>query len=141
MEEHWSSRASCKDAPLEIFFPETEAEVKAEAWRPYCRNCPVLAQCAWDARDRSSFKVSGVWGGRYIPPPPAENPTGKNYQPTGAIGLLGRGVCHKGGHKIDSEADLIVFHEGKRTRRYCRVCYIAKHVPEGDRNPVRASWR
>lgn len=58
-------RAACRDADLELFFPEgTSGRALEEAARAklVCSGCPVRARCLdWALAHGASF---GIWGGR-----------------------------------------------------------------------------
>lgn len=60
----WRSKAACKGASPELFFPDGEdwRERGKEVARDYCGTCEVRMDCrAWAYQARIPY---GVWGGR-----------------------------------------------------------------------------
>lgn len=56
----WISRARCKTAPVNLFFPERGDD--AGPAKRICARCPVLSECRDYALDAPST-LQGVWGG------------------------------------------------------------------------------
>ncbi len=58
----WRKRAACRGIDVEIFFPESDDDVEAEAAaKAVCESCPVRQACLEHAlahRERE-----GIWGG------------------------------------------------------------------------------
>ncbi len=57
----WRKRAACRGVDVEIFFPEADDDVEAEAAKAVCEMCPVRQACLEHAlahRERE-----GIWGG------------------------------------------------------------------------------
>jgi WhiB family redox-sensing transcriptional regulator len=54
----WRERAACRDADLEVFFPENSGSARA---RKICAGCPVRAQCLDHAVTYD--EPFGIWGG------------------------------------------------------------------------------
>lgn len=61
MKDPWYEDAACKDADVNIFFPdESRARTTIQALA-YCTQCPVREQCYREAVD---FNIQyGIWGG------------------------------------------------------------------------------
>ena len=60
----WRSRAACRDADPDLFFPEGTtgpALQTADRARRLCKTCPVQARCLdWALDHHAAF---GIWGG------------------------------------------------------------------------------
>ncbi len=60
----WRSRAACRDADPDLFFPEGTAGPAlqtAERAKRLCGTCPVQARCLdWALKHHAAF---GIWGG------------------------------------------------------------------------------
>ena len=61
---NWRTRAACRDADPELFFPEDHplsARTRVKAAKLICRSCPVSATCLnWALADGQE---AGIWGG------------------------------------------------------------------------------
>ena len=60
----WRSRAACRDADPELFFPEGSAGpalLAVDRAKHLCETCPVQARCLdWALDHHAAF---GIWGG------------------------------------------------------------------------------
>lgn len=65
-EEGWRSRAACRDADPEAFFPIGEfgqaAQRQIEDAKSVCQSCPVVVECLEFAV--AAGEQDGVWGGK-----------------------------------------------------------------------------
>ena len=63
----WQTRAACRSADANIFFPPTQTETKEErtlreaAAKSVCAQCPVREQCLTFAL--TTREPHGIWGG------------------------------------------------------------------------------
>ena len=60
---NWQSRAACRDADPELFFPVSRAEQQSSAALAVCAGCPVRQQCLLDELRFPSPQQHGVRGG------------------------------------------------------------------------------
>lgn len=62
--DDWKSEAACKDADLNIFFPDNSDKTAIKTGevyaKNYCRKCTVAAECLMYAIDNE--EIYGVWG-------------------------------------------------------------------------------
>jgi WhiB family redox-sensing transcriptional regulator len=59
--QEWRTRAACRGADPEVFFPARGASL--EPALEYCRRCEVRAECLQYALERPENTVLGIWGG------------------------------------------------------------------------------
>lgn len=68
----WRDKAACREMPPEMFQPRDEVTAK-RAQHVCLTECPVMAQCALEAKAQGRFIV-GVWAGKWyrepVPKPP-----------------------------------------------------------------------
>lgn len=57
----WMDDANCAEVSPEVFFPEPERGLDADAAKQICRRCPVRRQCL-EYAIKNRFG-DGIWGG------------------------------------------------------------------------------
>ena len=58
----WRTRAACRRADPDLFFPEWTAGPEIDRAKQICNSCPVRARCLdWALSHGAPF---GIWGGR-----------------------------------------------------------------------------
>lgn len=63
--EKWQSKAACRFAPVEVFFPEGDGfeERAKEVIETWCAQCPVPGACLAFGKAQGA---EGIWGGRLL---------------------------------------------------------------------------
>lgn len=62
MKREWLTKAACRNARPEIFFPKSTEDEDAAAARRVCRSCPVALECLRDALETG--EPHGIRGGQ-----------------------------------------------------------------------------
>jgi WhiB family redox-sensing transcriptional regulator len=101
------SRAACKGADLEIFFPLRSNALATEA-KAYCRECPIRRDCLnWALAMGDTFAVLGGLT-------PAERRRLRTHRPAPASAPAGYTVCAADGCTVEFRAN-----SKQPDRRYC----------------------